>query len=108
MDEESFNKFKEELENFTPLLPDAVTDYFMMKAGVECSDPNVKKYVSLVGQKFITDIAASAMQYHKIYQRAALKDKKMPREKKVTLQMCDLEKALEENGIDISRPFYYM
>lgn len=108
MQESSFNKFKEELEKFIPLLPDAVTEHLMVRAGLECSDPNVKKYVALIGQKFITDVANAAMQYHKIYQRAALKDKKMPREKKVTLQMCDLEKALEENGIDISRPFYYM
>lgn len=107
MDEDMFNKFKEELESFKPLLPDAVTEHLMHKAGLECSDPNVKKYVSLIGQKFITDVAASAMQYHKIYQKAALKDKRMPREKKVTLQMCDLEKALEEYGIDIGRPFYY-
>ena len=57
-------------------------------------------------KKLVTDIAASAMQYRKIYQKAALKDKRMPREKKVTLQMCDLEKALEEHAVDVGRLFY--
>lgn len=108
MNDEEFNNFKDELEKFTPLIPDCVIDYFMEKSGLETTDDNVKKYIALLGQKFVTDISNSAMQYHKIYAKAALKDKKMPKEKKVTLQMCDLEKALEEQGINIARPFYYM
>jgi transcription initiation factor TFIID subunit 10 len=108
MDDESFNKIKENIEEFTPLIPEEVIDHFMVKAGVDHTDPNVKKLVSLISQKFITDVAISSFQYHKIFQKAAQKDKRFPREKKPTFQMCDLEKALEEMGIDISRPYYFM
>ncbi|RVD91093.1 transcription initiation factor TFIID subunit [Tubulinosema ratisbonensis] len=108
MKDETFNEFKDKLEKFTPLLPDAVTEYFIEKAGIECCDDNVKKYVSLLAQKFITDIATSAMQHRKIHQKGASKDKRMPKEKKNALQIADIEKALAEYGIDISRPFYFL
>lgn len=108
MKEEEFNEFKRNLEDYTPLLPDAVMDYFMEKAGVSASDPSVKKLVSLLAHKFATDIAVSSFQYHKINQKAAQKDKRFAKEKKLTFQLADLEKALEEVGINISRPHYYM
>ncbi|KAK1349745.1 subunit 10 of transcription initiation factor IID [Hamiltosporidium tvaerminnensis] len=108
MDDESFNKFKENLEEFTPLIPDVVIDHFLERSGIEHCDENVRKMISLMTQKFITDISTSSFQYHKINQKAASKDKRIPKEKKPTLQVADLEKALEEQGINISRPYYFM
>ncbi|CAD25993.2 similarity to TRANSCRIPTION INITIATION FACTOR TFIID 30kDa SUBUNIT [Encephalitozoon cuniculi GB-M1] len=108
MKEEEFNELKQNLDSYTPLLPESVTDYFMEKAGVVTSDQSVKKLVSLLAHKFVTDIAVSSFQYHRINQKAAQKDKRFAKEKKPTFQLVDLEKALEEVGISISRPHYYM
>ncbi|KCZ79001.1 hypothetical protein H312_03615 [Anncaliia algerae PRA339] len=108
MQDNNFNEFKSKLDDFVPLLPDVVIEYFMEKAGIDSSDENVRKYVSLLAQKFITDVSTSAMQFRKIHHKGASKDKRMPKEKKNTLQIADIEKALAEYGIDISRPFYFM
>lgn len=108
MREDEFNEFKQNLNEYTPLLPESVMEHFMEKAGVASSDPSIKKLVSLLAHKFVTDVAVSSFQYHKINQKAAQKDKRFAKEKKPTFQLVDLEKALEEIGINISRPYYYM
>ncbi|KAM0671743.1 subunit of transcription initiation factor TFIID [Ordospora colligata] len=108
MKEDEFNELKHNLENYIPLLPESVIDHYMEKAGVVTSDPNMKKLVSLLAHKFITDVAISSRQYHKINQKAAQKDKRFANEKKTTFQLADLESALEEVGINISRPHYYI
>ncbi|KAF7684465.1 Transcription initiation factor TFIID subunit 10 [Astathelohania contejeani] len=107
MENDPYKKLIKSLDTFTPLIPDVILDHFIEKAGVKQNDPRVKKMISLMTQKFITDVATNAFQYHKIFQKAAQKDKQFPKEKKVTLQFCDLEKAFEEMGIDISRPYYF-
>ncbi|ELQ75002.1 Transcription initiation factor TFIID, subunit TAF10 [Trachipleistophora hominis] len=96
------------LDDFTPLIPDIVLDHLLERSGVDCADKETKKAISLLAQKFITDVATSSFQFHKIHQKAAQKDKRFPKEKKLTLHMNDLEKALEEYGIDVSRPSYFM
>ncbi|KAI5148306.1 transcription initiation factor TFIID subunit 10 [Enteropsectra breve] len=108
MDDKEFNEFKEKIENYNPLIPDLILDYYMEKCGVESCDANVKKTISLMAHKFMTDAAFGAFQYHKIHSKAAQKDKRFSKEKKITLQVNDLEKALCDMGIDISRPYYYL
>jgi transcription initiation factor TFIID subunit 10 len=108
MKEEEFNDFKKKLEDYLPIIPDSVMEFYMQKAGITSSDKNVKKVVSLLSHKFISDVVSTSLQYHKIHQKAAQKDKRFTREKKVTLQVNDLEKALDDVGINISRPNYYM
>ena len=78
------------------------------KAGIETLDENVKKMISLMSHKFLTDVAVGAFQYHKIFTKAAQKDKRFGKEKKTTLQIQDLEKSLKDMGIDIKRPSYYL
>lgn len=96
------------INDFTPLIPDIVLDHLLERSGIDCADKETKKAISLLAQKFITDVAISSFQFHKIHQKAAQKDKRFPKEKKLTLHMNDLEKALEEYGIDVSRPSYFM
>lgn len=108
MDEKEFNEFKEKLDSYTPLIPDVVLDYYMEKCGITSKDNDVKKAISLMSHKFLTDVAVGAFQYHKIHLKAAQKDKRFAREKKTTLHITDLQKALEDMGIDISRPYYYI
>lgn len=106
-EEDTFAKLKAQLENYLPLIPESVIDHLLEKAGVVCADENVKKLIALVAQKFTSDVAISSFQYHKIFQKAAQKDKRFSKEKKLTFTVQDLEKALEEQGINIGRPFYY-
>lgn len=108
MKDEEFNEFRQKLDEYLPIIPDSVMDYYMQKSGITTKDKNVKKLVALLSHKFISDVASSAFQYHKVNQKAAQKDKRFAREKKPTLQIVDLEKALEDMGINISRPHYYM
>jgi transcription initiation factor TFIID subunit 10 len=108
MNDEEFNEFKENIGSYVPLLPEAVTDFYMEKAGITTTDPNVKKLISLLAHKFVTDVAISSLQHHRIHHKAAQKDKRFAREKKPTFQLVDLERALEEIGVNISRPHYYM
>jgi transcription initiation factor TFIID subunit 10 len=108
MEDKDFNDFQEKLQSYTPLIPENVIEYYMEKCGISSGDPDVKKAISLMSHKFLTDVAVGAFQYHKIFTKAAQKDKRFGREKKMTLQVADLEKALEDMGIDVSRPHYYM
>lgn len=108
MNEEDFNEFKEKLDAYIPLIPDIVLDYYMDKCGIVTKDENVKKAIALMSHRFLTDVAVGAFQYHKIYAKAVQKDKRFGREKKTTLQVAELEKALDDMGINISRPYYYI
>ena len=107
MDNKEFTELTEKLEKYTPLLPDSVIDYFLEKNGIQTDNEKVRKLISLMSHKFLTDVAMNAFQFHKIHVKSRSKDKRFAKEKKTTLQLIDLEKALEEMGIDISRPYYY-
>lgn len=107
MEREEFEQLKEKLKDYTPLLPDSIIDYFLEKNGVSTDNEEVRKLISLMSHKFLTDVAINAQQFHKIHTKARTKDKRFSKEKKTTLQVLDLEKALEEMGVDISRPYYY-
>lgn len=108
MKDSEFEEFKKNLEDYVPIIPDSVLDYYMQKSGVTSTDNNVKKMVSLLSHKFISDVCSSAFQYHKIGQKNAQKNKRFSRDKKPTLQVVDVEKALEDVGINVARPHYYM
>ncbi|KAM0681576.1 Transcription initiation factor TFIID subunit 10 [Glugoides intestinalis] len=108
MNDSEFNEFKDKLSSYTPMIPDSVIDAYCETCGVETLDKDVKKTISLMSHKFLTDIAVASFQYHKIFSKAAQKDKRFGREKKLTLQMQDVEKALKDMEIDISRPSYFL
>lgn len=108
MNDSEFNEFKEKLSSYTPMIPDCVIDAYCENCGVETLDKNVKKTIALMSHKFLTDIVVASFQYHKIFAKAAQKDKRFGKEKKVTLQMQDIEKALKDMGIDVSRPSYFL
>lgn len=108
MEDEEFTEFKKKLEEYTPMIPNSVIESYCERCGIETLDEDVKKTISLLSHKFLTDVAIASFQYHKIFAKNAQKDKRFEREKKVTLQIQDLEKALKELGIDISRPNYFL
>ncbi|KIK63648.1 hypothetical protein GYMLUDRAFT_196421 [Collybiopsis luxurians FD-317 M1] len=106
------------LDEYEPLIPNEVTDYYLQKVGFQCEDPRLKRLLSLAAQKFVSDIAGDAFQHARIRTNAAggrsrnqplysgpgsLKDRT-----RTTLTMDDLSAALQEYGINARKPDYYL
>ncbi|KAK9237079.1 transcription initiation factor TFIID 23-30kDa subunit-domain-containing protein [Lipomyces kononenkoae] len=64
--DKSLKEFLGMMDEFAPIIPDAVTDYYLMKAGFESSDIRIKRLLALATQKFVSDIATDAYQYSRI------------------------------------------
>ncbi|RUO95422.1 transcription initiation factor TFIID 23-30kDa subunit-domain-containing protein [Jimgerdemannia flammicorona] len=65
------------MDNYTPVIPDAVTDYYLSRTGFDCDDLRIKRLLALAAQKFIADIATDAYQYCKIRQQGNKKPGKV-------------------------------
>ncbi|OCH93652.1 transcription initiation factor IID, TAF10 subunit [Obba rivulosa] len=105
------------LDDYEPLIPNEVTDYYLQRVGFECEDVRLKRLLSLAAQKFVSDIAADAYQHARIRANAtggrsranqatgpaSIRDKT-----KTTLMMEDLSAALAEYGITSRKPEFYM
>ncbi|EKM49982.1 uncharacterized protein PHACADRAFT_105415 [Phanerochaete carnosa HHB-10118-sp] len=104
------------LDDYEPLIPNEVTDYYLQRAGFECEDVRLKRLLSLAAQKFVSDIAADAYQHARIRtnatggrSRAAQSGPQAARDKtKTTLMMEDLSSALAEYGITSRKSEFYM
>ncbi|KAF6834678.1 Transcription initiation factor TFIID subunit 10 [Colletotrichum plurivorum] len=65
----SLREFLTKMDDYAPIIPDAVTNYYMTKAGLPPppqTDPRLARLLALATQKFIADIAADAYQYSRI------------------------------------------
>ncbi|PHH89308.1 hypothetical protein CDD83_6320 [Cordyceps sp. RAO-2017] len=65
----SLREFLHRIDDYAPIIPDAVTHYYMTKAGLPPppqTDPRLSRLLALATQKFIADIAADAYQYSRI------------------------------------------
>ncbi|KAH8104137.1 transcription initiation factor TFIID 23-30kDa subunit-domain-containing protein [Cristinia sonorae] len=104
------------LDDYEPLIPNEVTDYYLQRVGFECEDPRLKRLLSLAAQKFVSDIAADAYQHARIRTNASggrsrvnVTGPQSARDKtKTTLMMEDLSAALAEYGITSRKPEFYM
>ncbi|KAK9722284.1 hypothetical protein K7432_002769 [Basidiobolus ranarum] len=96
------------MDHYTPIIPDAVTDYYLGRTGFDCDDIRVKRLLALAAQKFIADIATDAFQYCKIRQQGNTAKKIGAKDKKTVLTMDDLSAALSEYGINIKKPEYFI
>ncbi|XP_052590437.1 transcription initiation factor TFIID subunit 10-like [Peromyscus californicus insignis] len=96
-----------QLEDYTPTIPDAVTGYYLNRAGFEASDPRIIRLISLAAQKFISDIANDALQHCKMKAAASGSSPSKRKDSKYTLTMEDLTPALREYGIEVKKPHYF-
>ncbi|KAK5165529.1 uncharacterized protein LTR77_009058 [Saxophila tyrrhenica] len=65
----SLREFLNKMDDYTPLIPDAVTDYYLTVAGLAPppeTDRRLARLLALATQKFIADVAADAYQYSRI------------------------------------------
>merc|ERR1711939_413551 len=112
------------MDQWKPIIPDEVTDFYLQKAGFETSDPRIKRLLALATQRFVSSVAADAFQYARTRtttntagrppanaqgsgagssQAGARKDRQ-----KTVLTMEDLSAALQEYGINCTRAPYYL
>ncbi|KAF9786276.1 transcription initiation factor TFIID 23-30kDa subunit-domain-containing protein [Thelephora terrestris] len=105
------------LDDYEPLIPNEVTDYYLQRVGFECDDVRLKRLLSLAAQKFVSDIAADAYQHARIRTNAAggrarsnqtLGPAASRDKTRTTLTMDDLSAALSEYGINARKPEFYL
>jgi hypothetical protein len=60
MDEDEVNKFSSILDQFTPVIPETVTQYYLKQSGVQTDDDRVVKLISASVQKFMSGKANRA------------------------------------------------
>ncbi|XP_038199733.1 transcription initiation factor TFIID subunit 10-like [Arvicola amphibius] len=99
--------FLMQLEDYTPMIPDAVTGFYLNRAGFEASDPGIVRLISLAAQKIISDIANGALQHCKMKGTAPGSSRSKSKDRKYTLTMEDLTPALSEYGINVKKPHYF-
>ncbi|KAI9810653.1 MAG: hypothetical protein M1827_006112 [Pycnora praestabilis] len=65
----SLREFLGKMDDYAPIIPDAVTNYYLTKAGLPPppqTSTQLSRLLALATQKFIADIAADAYQYSRI------------------------------------------
>ncbi|RPB09729.1 transcription initiation factor IID, TAF10 subunit [Morchella conica CCBAS932] len=92
------------MEEYAPIIPDAVTDYYLSLSGLSTADPRLKRLLALATQKFIADIATDAYQYSRIRQNSSNASGVPGR---TVLTMEDLGSAVGEYGVNTRRPEFY-
>ncbi|ODV63823.1 Taf10p [Ascoidea rubescens DSM 1968] len=128
--DKTLKEILEMMDEYAPIIPDAVTDYYLAKNGFECSDKRIKRLLALATQKFISDIAADAYEYSRIRSSSAVYNSSNPQVRaralaasqlgvqnttsssgnnqgKIVLTMNDLSSALGEYGLNINKPDFY-
>jgi transcription initiation factor TFIID subunit 10 len=99
------------VDSYEPLIPEELIDYYFTKAGVQCEDARLKKLVSLIGQKFLSDVTSDAIKHARLRNSSnALGSSVKPsslKGKQPSFTLEDLSFALSERGIDIQRPPYH-
>ncbi|KAJ2395122.1 hypothetical protein GGI23_004422 [Coemansia sp. RSA 2559] len=105
--EKSLAEFLVQMDDYAPIIPDALTDYYLAQAGFECTDVRIKRLLALATQKFISDVTTDAFQYNRIRQQASKEKKFHSKDRKTVLNMDDLSAALSEYGVNIKKPEYF-
>uniref|UniRef100_A0A164WKZ0 Transcription initiation factor TFIID subunit 10 n=1 Tax=Daucus carota subsp. sativus TaxID=79200 RepID=A0A164WKZ0_DAUCS len=108
-DDVALSNFLASLMDYTPTIPDELAEHYLAKSGFQCPDVRLVRLVAVATQKFIADVATDALQHCKARQAAVVKDKrdKLQKDKRLTLAMEDLSKALQEYGVNVKHQEYF-
>ncbi|KDE05380.1 hypothetical protein MVLG_04291 [Microbotryum lychnidis-dioicae p1A1 Lamole] len=99
----------EMMDEWQPIIPDEVTDYFLQKSGFETDDPRVKRLLALAAQRFVSSIAADSFQYARARTAASKSSgSKAKGRTRTVLTMDDLSAALKDYGVGADRAAYYL
>ncbi|KAH8393898.1 hypothetical protein KR215_006105 [Drosophila sulfurigaster] len=101
--------FMLQLEDYTPLLPDAVTSHYLNMGGFHADDKRIVRLISIATQKFMSDIIDDALQHSKArthMQNASAPGGSKAKDRKFTLTMEDLQPALADYGINVRKMDY--
>jgi len=98
-----------QLEDYTPLIPDAVTSHYLNMGGFQSDDKRIVRLISLAAQKYMSDIIDDALQHSKA--RTHMQTTNTPggskaKDRKFTLTMEDLQPALADYGINVRKVDY--
>ncbi|CAD6580449.1 MAG: Transcription initiation factor TFIID subunit 10 [Tremellales sp. Tagirdzhanova-0007] len=108
----SLAEFLVMLDGYKPVIPEEVTEYYLQRAGFECSDPRLKRLLSLSAQKFISDLSRDAYHFAKLRINGTAVGRGRPAagvdRNRVVLTMDDLSLALGEHGVNVKKPDYYL
>jgi len=104
----ALSDFLVQLEDYTPTIPDAVANYYLHQAGFESTDPRISRLVSIAAQKFISDIINETFTHCKLKEMAPTGGKTKVKDKKYTLTLEDLIPILNDYGITVKKPPYYV
>jgi len=86
------------MESYQPIIPDAVTQYYLGLSGYQCNDPRVTRVASLAAHKFVADLTNDALRICKA--RSSGKGR-------LVLTTEDLAQSAREYGIHIRKPMYF-
>jgi len=135
IDEDELNKFTTTLDQFTPVIPETVTKFYMRQCGLQTEDDRVVKLLSVSVQKFMSGIINDCYQLHKLREKSSHRPaaataatqpatteatasttdqstnvasgKKPAVSTNQTLTLNDLTHVLDEYGINVKKTFYY-
>lgn len=112
--EKSLKELVDAMDEFSPIIPDAVTDYYLTKAGFKTSDVRIKRLLALATQKFVADIANDAYQFSRIHAQSSSTQASAPKRQggasgsnRTVLTMESLGGVLDDYGIDARRPDFF-
>ncbi|CAG7834341.1 unnamed protein product, partial [Allacma fusca] len=103
----ALSDFLSQLEDYTPTIPDAVANHFLHQAGFDSTDPRLTRLISIAAQKFISDIINESFTHCKL-KGAAQVGKAKAKDKKYVLTLDDLIPVLNDYGITVRKPPYYV
>ncbi|EDV33628.1 uncharacterized protein Dana_GF13872 [Drosophila ananassae] len=101
--------FMSQLEDYTPLIPDAVAAHYLNMGGFQADDKRIVRLISIAAQKYMSDIIDDALQHSKA--RTHMQTTNIPggskaKDRKFTLTMEDLQPALADYGINVRKMDY--
>lgn len=111
MTEGEISTFLTSLDEFTPTIPDGLTNHYLKQSGIAEPDVRITRLISIAAQKFVTQIAADARQCAQQRSEMMAREKRDrgfdAKDKRVMLTMEDVADALGEYGVNVAKPPYF-